>query len=1098
MEVFGNQEKSCHSIDREDGMIFGDEYHSIIDANNATAIVVKKWIREIREDTSSKRMEGYLRKRFCTSHYMGSYRFCVLAGTKIKWFLKREDANTQTNLRGHVSIQAIESWSGIGSMHTYPHAFAIRTLQNRLLLCSAESAEEKLQWIDAIENVLQIAKLGAGISGPFGGDRRMESEDAIRCRTFIDESIRRQSPIESSSSVNSIASLASSSSCRYCGICLKKFLVWKVTCGCCGNDFCSKHCGRSMRLPSTLGFCEASESSCCSRCCVVCVERLVFREYLESMVCIMNAILRKDNGMRLLLDVSSCGEVHNASQCKVDALLIHRLEQSPMSLIHTIQLMYRTRTTPHLFRIACERLPFYAENAIDQIENVWYQILHLLECIDVRKDAEAYFVQLFYLKRYIRGLCRRAPRIALQTIWHAQASLTYSVHSHSHTFLDLLGFIFPPRVDVHNVTFAQVFGKDSQANDSLWSSILLSDCPENLCSTICALLHRAFEKSEALIHCETDSWAERWLNANSTVDFQRCAFEVKRMGRTLCEYDSSINYELFLGSDMERGRLQTDMAVRLENLVLKQVAFVQSLATISDKLRFIYPVTHRKSVLRKELERLNSSLDGMELYPLCSASDQLYKVVRIPPDDGTVFTTKNRAPTMIFMEAVPIDLPEQESEYDDEPLRPFFRSSRHSSVLTDHDLEERILVDEESDDAWDVISPHQNPKDSYASDYSKSTPCSFTPLFSSNSRLLDRESGNGIQSNRSSVRKSFSKSLPSCTHRNTSQITNGKPSLVLPDKQAGGNVSTMVYDSNVFGECWSEKQRRIRSASPMGHFPGWRLFSVIVKTNDDLRQEMFAMQIIDRLRHIFDREKLPLWLRPYRIIATGSDIGLLETITDACSLDHLKKRFGRRNRCSLWDYFHSSYDENQSDGSDALEAARTKFINSMAAYSLVSYVLQLKDRHNGNILLSSEGHIIHIDFGFILGIAPGGAFSLEDAPFKLTSEMVQVMGGLTSMGFQRFRTLLADGLIALQKHQREILTLLQLTGQNSTFACFRGSKSRCRQLEKIICDLKQRLRKFKSRYQLEQHVDALIRKSYNAWGTRQYDAYQYRSNNIDV
>lgn len=64
----------------------------------------------------------------------------------------------------------------------------------------------------------------------------------------------------------------------------------------------------------------------------------------------------------------------------------------------------------------------------------------------------------------------------------------------------------------------------------------------------------------------------------------------------------------------------------------------------------------------------------------------------------------------------------------------------------------------------------------------------------------------------------------------------------------------------VFKEKFEEKVERIRKSSPYGGHSKWRLYSVIVKSGADLRQEQLACQLIREIKSIWEAEHVPLWV----------------------------------------------------------------------------------------------------------------------------------------------------------------------------------------------------------------------------------------------
>ena len=287
---------------------------------------------------------------------------------------------------------------------------------------------------------------------------------------------------------------------------------------------------------------------------------------------------------------------------------------------------------------------------------------------------------------------------------------------------------------------------------------------------------------------------------------------------------------------------------------------------------------------------------------------------------------------------------------------------------------------------------------------------------------------------------------------------------------------------NVFGKPMDILEKEIKQNSPYKNFKSYKLINFIAKADDDLRQEVLAMQLIKFFDKIFKKENIQLKLHPYEILITSSSSGLLEFLQNTCSIDGIKKKMATESK-SLCLFYKKFFKEN-------FEEAQINFTRSLAAYSLICYYLKIKDRHNGNILIDMYGNIIHIDFGFILGISPG-SINFENAPFKLTKEYVEIMGGFDSLYYQMYKDLMVKGMIISKKYVDNIINIAEIMSKGSKMPCFFKKNK-----EDIFQKFRERFHENKKDEEFIKIVDDMINISYDNFRTNQYDNFQKLTNGI--
>lgn len=205
-----------------------------------------------------------------------------------------------------------------------------------------------------------------------------------------------------------------------------------------------------------------------------------------------------------------------------------------------------------------------------------------------------------------------------------------------------------------------------------------------------------------------------------------------------------------------------------------------------------------------------------------------------------------------------------------------------------------------------------------------------------------------------------------------------------------------------------------------------KIYRILYKP-EDIRKERTIMNVINTIDVLLKRDIGDLNIITYNIIPTSCQGGFIEIIENCETLYNITN--------SGQTILNHMIDKNPDTPPKII---RDKFLKSTAAYSAITYVLGVGDRHLDNIMITSDGKLFHIDYGFILGKDPK---FMNNCNMRISEDTVDALGCQNSENFKNFKELCADKIYnSLRRHVNLIFCLLSVLATSNP-KIYNGTKN---------------------------------------------------------
>lgn len=162
---------------------------------------------------------------------------------------------------------------------------------------------------------------------------------------------------------------------------------------------------------------------------------------------------------------------------------------------------------------------------------------------------------------------------------------------------------------------------------------------------------------------------------------------------------------------------------------------------------------------------------------------------------------------------------------------------------------------------------------------------------------------------------------------------------------------------------------------------------------ENVRQDYIIMKAIRLMKYILGvYEKIDIEIVDYEVLPIDEKSGLIEIVPNCLTVYEIKEKL----KMTILNYII------EHNPNETIEIIRKRFIKSCATYCVITYLLGVGDRHLDNIMITEQGRLFHIDYGYVLG---GDPKPISQPKMRITKDMIDALGGFNSIYYGEFMTL---------------------------------------------------------------------------------------------